>query len=124
MHVRSEEPAARPIEKAILHRIMGLHQMNIQLLFVFDGPHRPWKRGRRGGNEIDYADLKLTKELLSMLRVHKHEAPGEAEAECARLETEGVVDAVRPHSINPFQILTGIRSGRTTAIRSCSAPEP
>lgn len=36
----------------------------------------------------------MTSKLLDLLRIPTHRAPGEAEAECARLQQEGIVDAV------------------------------
>jgi hypothetical protein len=61
---------------------------------VFDGPGRPWKRGRHGQGRINYEERRLLKELLKYFRIPYHEAPGEAEAECARLQQLEVVDAV------------------------------
>ncbi|KAF2436066.1 hypothetical protein EJ08DRAFT_603010 [Tothia fuscella] len=92
--IQEKVAAANPIEKANFHRIVALSQLNIQLLFVFDGPGRPWKRGKRGGGKIDWEKIRLTREMLNKLSIPWHEAPGEAEAECARLEQEGIVDAV------------------------------
>ncbi|KAK4997284.1 hypothetical protein LTR66_003259, partial [Elasticomyces elasticus] len=92
--IREEEPAANPVEKNILWRILRLLRLNIQLIFVFDGNHRPWKRNRRGGNRIDHERVRLLTRLLGHLRVPHHQAPGEAEAECARMQACGVVDAV------------------------------
>jgi Holliday junction resolvase YEN1 len=66
----------------------------IQLIFVFDGPGIPWKRGRRGGGKIDYRQRDLLKEVLNCFGIPYQEAPGEAEAECARLQILGIVDAV------------------------------
>lgn len=43
---------------------------------------------------MDYDRVKPLHELLHYLKVPYHKAPGEAEAECARLQTLGVVDAV------------------------------
>ena len=40
-----KEPAANPIEKTVLRRILSLMKLNIQLIFVFDGLKRLWKRG-------------------------------------------------------------------------------
>jgi holliday junction resolvase YEN1 len=62
-----------------------LLRLNIEPLFVFDGPKRPWKRGRGGGKGVGWERLRLLKELLKELNVPFHHAPGEAEAECARL---------------------------------------
>jgi Holliday junction resolvase YEN1 len=78
----------------MFYRICRLLTLNIQLIFVFDGPGRPWKRGKRGGGRIDYEQQRLLKEMLQCFGVPYHEAPGEAEAECARLQILGLVDAV------------------------------
>lgn len=88
-----EEPAAKPIEKAIFWRILQLLKLNVRLIFVFDGPHRPHKRKRPAGR-VPYNSLKLLKQTLAVLRVPSLEALGEAEAECAALQRAGLVDAV------------------------------
>ncbi|PNS20639.1 Flap endonuclease GEN 1 [Sphaceloma murrayae] len=92
--IRPREPRANPIEKAILYQILRLLRLNFELVFVFDGPARPWKRGRRGGNRVDYERTKLLKTILDHIRVPWLEAPGDAEAECATLQRLGLVDAV------------------------------
>ena len=43
---------------------------------------------------MDYELTRVTHQLLDRLGVAHHQAPGEAEAECARLQALGVVDAV------------------------------
>jgi len=68
-------------------------KLNIQLVFIFDGPGRPWKRGGPAGR-VDYEKTRLLIQLLHRLRIPHHRAPAEAEAECARLEMVGIVDAV------------------------------
>ncbi|KAI4617579.1 uncharacterized protein J4E87_008215 [Alternaria ethzedia] len=90
----SNEYAYQGIEKAMFYRICRLLTLNIQLIFVFDGPGRPWKRGKRGGARINYEEQRLLKEMLQYFGIPYHEAPGEAEAECARLQILGMVDAV------------------------------
>ncbi|TKA30119.1 hypothetical protein B0A50_02838 [Salinomyces thailandicus] len=92
--IRDGEPAANPIEKTILWRILRLMKLNVQLLFVHDGPSKPWKKGRCGGGLLDKEIVKLLHQLLDHLKVPYHQAPGEAEAECAALEQRGIVDAV------------------------------
>ncbi|KAI7659101.1 hypothetical protein KC322_g17696 [Hortaea werneckii] len=69
-------------------------KLNVQLLFVYDGPSKPWKSGRGGGGLLDKELVKLLHQLLDHLKVPYHRAPGEAEAECAALEQRRVVDAV------------------------------
>ncbi|KAF2839189.1 hypothetical protein M501DRAFT_1051291 [Patellaria atrata CBS 101060] len=78
-----------PIEKSIFHRLIRLLKLNIQFLFVFDGPHRPRKRNKKGGNSVDYERTRLLVQLLRYLGVPTHRAPGEVEAKCARLQREG-----------------------------------
>ncbi|KAJ4355603.1 uncharacterized protein N0V89_003623 [Didymosphaeria variabile] len=55
---------------------------------------KPWKRGKRGQGTINKEERRLLEELLDYFRIPHHEAPGEAEAECARLQQLDVVDAV------------------------------
>ncbi|KAF2825978.1 hypothetical protein CC86DRAFT_37249 [Ophiobolus disseminans] len=81
-------------EKCMFYRICRLLTLNIQLIFVFDGPGRPWKRGRRGQGKIDYRARDLLREMLRAFGIPSHEAPGEAEAECARMQLLRLVDAV------------------------------
>ncbi|CAN9268483.1 unnamed protein product [Alternaria alternata] len=90
----SNEYAFQGIEKAMFYRICRLLTLDIQLIFVFDGPGRPWKRGKRGGGRINFEEQRLLKEMLQYFGIPYHEAPGEAEAECARLQILGLVDAV------------------------------
>jgi Holliday junction resolvase YEN1 len=78
----------------MFYRICRLRALNIQLIFVFDGPSRPWKRGKSGGGLIDYRERDLLKEMLTCFGIPFDEAPGEAEAECARMQIFGLVDAV------------------------------
>ncbi|KAF1921501.1 hypothetical protein BDU57DRAFT_51319 [Ampelomyces quisqualis] len=81
-------------EKQMFYRICRFLTLNIQLIFVFDGPGRPWKNGGRGRGKIDYRARDLLKEMLRCFGIPYQEAPGEAEAECARLQMLGLVDAV------------------------------
>jgi Holliday junction resolvase YEN1 len=81
-------------EKLMFYRICRFLTLNIQLIFVFDGPGRPWKPGGRGNGKIDYGKRDLLKDVLRSFGIPYHEAPGEAEAECARMQILGMVDAV------------------------------
>ena len=91
--IRQKVPEANPIEKAILWRVLKLMRMNIQPIFIFDGPSRPWKRGGVAGR-IDWKKIDLLRKMLNHLKIPHHRAPAEAEAECARLNELGIVDAV------------------------------
>lgn len=63
-------------------------------MFVSDGPDVPPKRSRDAGRRVDRKQRALLNEILDGLGVAHIEAPGEAEAECCRLQTLGLVDAV------------------------------
>ncbi|KAI0406367.1 PIN domain-like protein [Xylaria palmicola] len=91
--IRTRSPGSHPREKRIMERIFYLLRVNIQLLFVFDGPDKPPKKcpDRHSYSE---SNVRLLKELLDQLGVPRHDAPGEAVAECAQLQDLGVVDAV------------------------------
>ncbi|EME47462.1 hypothetical protein DOTSEDRAFT_166539 [Dothistroma septosporum NZE10] len=91
--IREGVPAANPVEKVILWRILRLWRLNIQLLFVWDGLRKPGK-GRGRGGKVDSNCVELLHRMFEVLKVPYHRAPGEAEAECARLEKAGIVDAV------------------------------
>lgn len=86
--------AFRGQEKSMFFRICCFLTLNIQLVFVFDRPVRPWKRRKRGRRKINYKERRLIKDVLTCLGIPYHEAPGEAEAECAHLQILGIVDAV------------------------------
>ncbi|KAI5358125.1 putative XPG/Rad2 endonuclease, XPG-I domain, PIN-like domain superfamily [Septoria linicola] len=77
--IQEGEPAANPIEKVILR--------------IAKDRWASKGSGRRGG-KIDPKCIKMLHQLFDRLKVPYHSAPGEAEAECARLQVEGVVDAV------------------------------
>jgi Holliday junction resolvase YEN1 len=93
-HVEYNKPAYRGIEKNIFHRICDLLALDIQLMFVFDSPKRPPKRGRRRATRLDPKDSEDLKQILDAFRIPHHQAKGEAEAECVRLQQLGIVDAV------------------------------
>ena len=78
----------------MFYRICRMLTLNIQLVFVFDGPGIPSKRGRQGAIRPKYEELRLLKQMLTCFGIPYQEAPGEAEAECARLQKLGIVDAV------------------------------
>lgn len=83
--------------------------MSIQPLFVFDGPHKPsFKRGKRVGANGGTLPGILTKQLLKFFGFPFHNAPGEAEAECALLQREGIVDAVLSEDVDTLMFGSGL----------------
>lgn len=81
-----------PIESSILYCVLRTLQLGIELHFVFDGG----KRLSNGGRSYPGHDApsELLRDTLTMIGVPWHEAPAEAEAECAKMEIDGLVDGV------------------------------
>ncbi|KAL4063618.1 PIN domain-like protein [Scleroderma yunnanense] len=62
--------------------------------FIFDGPQRPkLKCGKQVKNAPHFL-MQCFQELLSTFGFTWHEAPGKAEAELAKLNVVGIIDAV------------------------------
>lgn len=81
-------------EKTLLFRITRLQALGIELVFVFDGPERPELKRNQKSSQVPWKEIYLWRQILDRLQVPYHQAPGEAEAECARLQSLGIVDAV------------------------------
>lgn len=117
----SKAHGANP-SKILLYRLIRLCSLPIHAVFVFDGPARPqYKRGKliadpHGG--IFGALLKLAKKMLDAFQMPYHNAPGEAEAECALLQRSGVVDAVMTEDID------AIMFGSTVTIMNFTRENP
>jgi Holliday junction resolvase YEN1 len=92
---------SNPAERNSLYHIVSLLGLGIELYFVFDGNQRPAKRGK-ASSPVPESEVRLTKEMLDRLSVPWHEAPGEAEAECAAMEKYGLVDAVWTNDSDAF----------------------
>jgi Holliday junction resolvase YEN1 len=73
-------------------------RLSIQPIFVFDGSQKPrFKRKKKtGASVLDSLAIKLIKSF----GFNVHMAPGEAEAECALLQREGIVDAVLSEDVD------------------------
>jgi holliday junction resolvase YEN1 len=99
----SSHNAYHGVVKGIFHRTIKLLRQNFQLIFVFDGPSKPWKRGSRNAVCEETAhNIQLEKELFGLLNVPFRDAPGEAEAECAAMQKLGLVDAVWSEDADAF----------------------
>ena len=93
-----------PELRTLYYRILRLLSLFVQPLFVFDGPNKPpFKRGVRTNTNAATAPAYFsqhTKQLLGLFGLPFHLAPGEAEAECALLQSKGVVDAVMSEDVD------------------------
>ena len=85
-------PDVNPIEKNILFYILQILPLGVQLHFVFDGG----KRLSNGGKLYPGRDppSELFRDTLTKMGIPWHQAPAESEAECAKMEIEGLVDGV------------------------------
>ncbi|CAK3771781.1 Flap endonuclease GEN 1 [Lecanosticta acicola] len=96
--IQAGKGGSNPALRTFYYRLLRLLSLNIQPLFVFDGPNKPlFKRNKKvGGPGVRVASVPefLAKQLLKHFGFPWHVAPGEAEAECALLQKEGLVDAV------------------------------
>jgi len=83
--------------------------LSIHPLFVFDGPNKPpFKRNKRTGPNVASIPEFLAKQLLKQFGMPFHIAPGEAEAECALIQREGIVDAVLSEDVDTLMFGSGI----------------
>ncbi|GAB1313627.1 hypothetical protein MFIFM68171_03837 [Madurella fahalii] len=98
--VQAARGGANPAIRTLFYRLVRLLGLAIQPIFVFDGPNKPaFKRNKRSGRGDGVATA-MAKRLIRLFGFAIHDAPGEAEAECALLEREGVVDAVLSEDVD------------------------
>lgn len=101
-----------PALRTFYYRLLRLIALCIHPIFVFDGPNKPpFKRNKRtGGPGASVASIPefLAKQLLKQFGFPVHLAPGEAEAECALLQREGIVDAVLSEDVDTLMFGSGL----------------
>ncbi|KNG85691.1 rad2-like endonuclease [Aspergillus nomiae NRRL 13137] len=100
--VQAGRGGKNPELRALFYRLLKFLALPVHPLFVYDGKHKPpFKRGKATGSSYGSAPIiGLSKILVDLFRFPRHDAPGEAEAECARLQTAGVVDAVMSNDVD------------------------
>ncbi|PIB03176.1 Flap endonuclease GEN 1 [Cercospora beticola] len=110
--ILASKGGSNPALRTFYYRLLRLLSLNIHPLFVFDGPNKPaFKRNKKvGGPGVRVASVPefLAKELLRKFGYPWHVAPGEAEAECALLQREGVVDAVLSEDVDTLMFGSGV----------------
>ncbi|EFQ27189.1 uncharacterized protein GLRG_02360 [Colletotrichum graminicola M1.001] len=120
--IQEKSPGSHPRETAILERTLPLLRLGIQLLFVFDGERRPeMKKGSKRYFQRE-ATTALLKGMLDHIYVPWHQAPGEAEAECALLQQKGLVDAVWSEDSDSFMfgctlLIKDLRNGKNQKLK-------
>ena len=91
---------SNPAIRTLFYRLLRLLSLCIQPIFVFDGPNKPtFKRNKRAGRG-DGVATSMAKRIIRLFGFLVHDAPGEAEAECALLQQQGVVDAVLSEDVD------------------------
>ncbi|OAX80661.1 hypothetical protein ACJ72_04995 [Emergomyces africanus] len=103
--VQAGKGGTNPELRTLFYRLVRLTGLPVHPLFVYDGPQRPqYKRGKLVARSTGAGDLgrviRRSKHLIDLFRFPHHTAPGEAEAECAKLQASGVVDAVMSNDVD------------------------
>ncbi|KAF1986107.1 PIN domain-like protein [Aulographum hederae CBS 113979] len=107
--IQSSKGGTNPALRTFYYRLLRLISHSIHPLFVFDGPNKPpFKRNKRTGPNVASIPEFLAKQLLKQFGLSFHVAPGEAEAECALLQREGIVDAVLSEDVDTLMFGSGI----------------
>ena len=124
--IQSGKGGSNPALRTFYYRLLRLLSLNIHPLFVFDGPNKPrFKRNKKvGGPGIRVASVPefLAKQLLKQFGFPWHVAPGEAEAECALLQREGIVDAVLSEDVDTLMFGSGVTLRNWSAENSNKTP--
>ncbi|KAF3386311.1 Flap endonuclease [Penicillium rolfsii] len=100
--VQASRGGKNPELRTLYYRLIKLLALPVHPLFVYDGRHKPpFKRGKAvSRNPGNLPIIQRSKDLIERFRFPWHEAPGEAEAECARLQQAGIVDAVISNDVD------------------------
>ncbi|KAK4167298.1 hypothetical protein QBC43DRAFT_297613 [Cladorrhinum sp. PSN259] len=115
---------SNPAIRTLFYRLVRLLTLAIHPIFVFDGPNKPlFKRNKRsvpkGGATVATA---MAKRMIRLFGFAVHDAPGEAEAECAWLQREGVVDAVLSEDVDTIMFGCGMTLRNWTTEGKSSGP--
>jgi Holliday junction resolvase YEN1 len=106
--IQAGQGGSNPAIRTFYYRLLRLLSVSVQPLFVFDGPNKPpFKRNKRSGQHGASIPNMMCKQLLKLFGFPIHTAPGEAEAECAYLQREGIVDAVLSEDVDTLMFGCG-----------------
>lgn len=98
--IQASRGGKNPELRTLFFRLLKLLALPVHPLFVYDGQHKPpFKRGKAVSAD-NSPIIRRSKELIERFRFPWHDAPGEAEAECARLQQAGIVDAVMSNDVD------------------------
>lgn len=109
--VQAGRGGKNPELRTLFYRLLKILALPIHPLFVYDGKDKPpFKRGKAvSGRSYGSAPIiQLSKTLIDLFRFPRHDAPGEAEAECSRLQKAGVVDAVMSNDVDALMFGSGL----------------
>ncbi|ETS79180.1 hypothetical protein PFICI_09033 [Pestalotiopsis fici W106-1] len=113
--VQAAKGGSNPAIRTLFYRLLRLLSLHIHPIFVFDGPNKPvFKRNKRSGRGNGVA-ASMAKRMIRLFGFQSHDAPGEAEAECAFLQQNGIVDAVLSEDVDTIMF------GCTKTMRNWSA---
>lgn len=117
--IQSGRGGQNPALRTLYYRLLRLLSLGIQPHFVFDGPNRPpFKRNVKISPHATSLSDCISKQLFKLFDFPYHTAPGEAEAECALLQKEGVVDAVLSEDVDTLMF------GSRVTLRNWSSEGP
>jgi holliday junction resolvase YEN1 len=116
---------ANPAVRTLFYRLVRLLSLSIVPILVFDGPNKPrFKRNKRSRGPGDSVSVAMAKRLVKLFGFHIHDAPGEAEAECALLQQQGLVDAVLSEDVDTimFGCTLTLRNWSSEGTRAAKTP--
>ncbi|KAL8778782.1 MAG: hypothetical protein Q9213_007246 [Squamulea squamosa] len=122
---QSGKGGSNPALRTLYYRLLRLLSLSVRPLFVFDGPNKPpFKRNAKTGTQSAALPNFITKQLLQLFGFPYHTAPGEAEAECALLQKEGIVDAVLSEDVDTmmFGCTVHLRNWSSENVRGNKTP--
>ncbi|XEV01908.1 hypothetical protein FSHL1_007195 [Fusarium sambucinum] len=97
---QAAQGGTNPEIRTLFYRLVRLLACPVEPIFVFDGPYKPAiKRNKQSSRGSSFANAQA-KRLIRLFGCNTHDAPGEAEAECALLQQHGIVDMVLTEDVD------------------------